>query len=167
MSTSQATGRIEALLARHIPRRPGTSGALKRPRTGIAVVCCMDARIDVYRVLGLSEGDAHVIRNAGGIITEDVIFALAVSQRVLGTREILVIHHLDCGMRAVRGAELAAAVERDTARRPPWQLTGCSDPVRGVEAAVRRLVRNPYLPGTELVRGFLYDEQEGTLTEVP
>lgn len=166
MSTVPATGRIEAVLTRRSWQRPVTSGEPRRPRTGVAVVCCMDARIDVYRLLGLCVGDAHVIRNAGGIVTDDVTFALAVSQRLLGTREILIIHHLDCSTRALRGAELAAAVERDTGRRPPWRLTTCSDPVLGVKAAVRRLESNPYLPHTELVRGFLYDERAGTLTEV-
>jgi carbonic anhydrase len=158
---------IDALLARRDGQRPAASGLPKSPRSGVAVLCCMDARVDVYGILGLSAGDAHVIRNAGGIVTEDVAFALAVSQRLLGTREIMVIHHLDCAMRAVRGAELAAAVERDTGRRPPWELTTSPDAVLGVQAAVRRLGSDPYLTQTELVRGFLYDEREGTLIEVP
>jgi carbonic anhydrase len=126
----------------------------------------MDARLDVYRILGLAEGDAHVIRNAGGTVTEDVTLALAVSQRLLGTREILVMHHLDCAMRHVRDDELAAAVERDTGRRPRWRFTTCSDPVRRVSEAVRLLAGDPCLPHTELVRGVLYDEQADALTEV-
>jgi carbonic anhydrase len=164
---SRTTGRIDAVLAQRSRQRPGLSGLQRCPRTGVAVLCCMDARIDVYRILGLSVGDAHVIRNAGGIITDDVVFALAVSQRLLGTREILVMHHLDCAMRKVRGEDLAAAVQRDTGRLPRWRLTTCAHPVLGVRAAVDALVNEPCLPHTEVVRGFLYDEPEDTLTEVP
>src|ERR1700737_2745934 len=116
--------------------------------------------------LGLAEGEAHVIRNAGATVTEDVLVALAVSQRLLGTREILVMHHLDCAMSRVRDDELTAAVERDTGRRPPWRFTTCADPVRRVLEAVRLLALDPFPPHTEPVRGVLCNERADTLTEV-
>jgi carbonic anhydrase len=160
------SGRIEAMLARRSSPERRSTQATSRPLTGVAVLSCMDARIDVYRILGLAEGEAHVIRNAGAIITEDVTVALAVSQRLLDTREILVMHHLDCAMGRVRDDELVAAVERDTGKRPPWRFTTCSDPVRRVREAVHLLAVDPYLPHTELIRGVLYDERADTLTQV-
>src|ERR1700730_1180969 len=130
------SGRIEAILARRRRAERRSSQPTSRPRLGVAVLSCMDARLDVYRILGLAEGEAHVIRNAGAIVTEDVTIALAVSQRLLGTREILVMHHLDCAMGHVRDEELAAAVERDTGQRPPWRFTTCSDPIQRVVDSV-------------------------------
>jgi carbonic anhydrase len=126
----------------------------------------MDARLDVNRILSLEEGDAHVIRNAGGTVTDDVILALAVSQRLLHTRQVLVMHHLDCAAGHVRGEELAAAVERDAGTRPPWCFDASPDPVLRVWEAVRALAFDPYLPHTELVRGVLYDEHADSLTDV-
>jgi carbonic anhydrase len=126
----------------------------------------MDARLDVHRILGLTEGDAHVIRNAGGSVTDEVILGLAVSQRMLDTREVLVMHHMDCAMLHLRDDELAAAVQRDTGHRPPWQFHTCSDPSLRVWEAVRRLASDPYLAHTELVRGVLFDEPADTLTNV-
>jgi carbonic anhydrase len=160
------SGRIDALLSHHSgdPRR--SSEPPKRPRTGVAVLSCMDTRLDLHRILGLEEGDAHIVRNAGGTVTDDVILSLAVSQRLLDTREILVLHHMDCAMRHVHGDELAAAVERDTGRRPPWRFTPCSDPYERLAEAVRLLATSPLLPDTELVRGVLYDEVADTLTDV-
>jgi carbonic anhydrase len=160
------SGRIEALLSHHSgdPRR--SSAPPKRPRTGIAVLSCMDSRLDLHRILGLTEGDAHILRNAGGAVTEDVIIALAVSQRLLDTREILVVHHVDCAMRHVHGDELAAAVERDTGRRPPWRFTPSSDPHERLAEAVHLLATSPHLPDTEAVRGVLYDEGADALTDV-
>jgi carbonic anhydrase len=166
MSTDVVNGRIDAILARRNGRQRRSSEVPKRPRTGVAVVTCMDARLDVHRILGLAEGDAHVIRNAGGSVTDEVILGLAVSQRMLDTREILVMHHLDCAMRHVRDDELVAAVERDTGHRPPWRFQTCSDPALRVWEAVRLLASDPYLGHTELVRGVLYDERADTLTDV-
>jgi carbonic anhydrase len=160
------SGRIEAMLARRAGRQPRPCGVPGRPRTGVAVVTCMDARLDVYRILALAEGDAHVIRNAGGAVTQEVTLALAVSQRELGTREILVLHHADCAMRHVRDTELADGVQRDTGRRPPWTFDTCPDPALRLWEAVRRLASDPYLHHTELVRGYLYDETADTLTEL-
>jgi carbonic anhydrase len=160
-----AGGRIETILARR--RRPRRSEVgPRRPRTAVAVVSCMDARLDVYRILGLAEGDAHVIRNAGGTITEDVILGLAVSQRLLGTREILVMHHVDCAMRHLRDDELVAAVQRDTGERPAWRFETCSDPALRIAAAVALLACDRRLTHTQSVRGVLYDEATDSLREV-
>ena len=160
------SGRIEAMLARRSGAQRRSIPATSRPLTGVAVLSCMDARIDVYRILGLAEGEAHVIRNAGAIITEDVTVALAVSQRLLDTREILVMHHLDCAMGHVNDEDLIDAVERDTGQRPPWRFTTCLDPVSRVREAVRLLAVDPFLPHTELIRGVLYDERADALTQV-
>jgi carbonic anhydrase len=160
------SGRIETMLARRAGREPQPCTLSSRPQTGVAVLTCMDARLDVYRILALRPGDANVIRNAGGMVTEDVTLALAVSQRMLGTREILVVHHLDCAMRHVRDAEVVDGVERDTGRRPPWAFATCPDPRLRVWEAVRLLASDPYLHDTELVRGYLYDETADTLTEL-
>jgi carbonic anhydrase len=160
------SGRIDLLLGRRNGDRGRSSEPPKRPRTGVAVLSCMDARLDLHRILGLEEGDAHIIRNAGGTATNDVILALAVSQRLLDTREILVLHHSDCAMAHVRGDELAAAVERDTGQRPPWQFTSSPDSVERLSDAVQLLAGSPHLPQTELVRGVLYDDAADTLTEV-
>jgi carbonic anhydrase len=156
--------RIDTLLS-HGGGDPRRSGAPpKRPRTGVAVLSCMDARLDLHRILGLEEGDVHIVRNAGGAVTDDVILAFAVSQRLLDTREILVLHHVDCAMRHVHGDELAAAVERDTGRRPPWRFTACPDPLERLSEAVRQIAGCPHLTDTEVVRGVLYDEAADTLT---
>ena len=158
------SGRIDTLLSHRggDPRR--SASPPKRPRTGVAVLSCMDARLDLHRILGLEEGDVHILRNAGGTVTDDVILALAVSQRLLDTREILVLHHVDCAMLHVHGDELAAAVERDTGQRPPWRFTPCPDPLERLSEAVRLIAASPHLTDTELVRGVLYDEVADTLT---
>jgi carbonic anhydrase len=161
-----AGGGIEAILANRCGRPRRSKPAPRRPRTGVAVVSCMDARLDVYRILGLAEGDAHVIRNAGGIITEDVILGLAVSQRLLGTREILVLHHVDCAMRHLRDDELAAAVQRDSGERPAWRFETCPDPASRIATAVALLTCDRRLSHTECVRGVLYDEQTDGLVDV-
>src|ERR1700712_1483912 len=160
------SGRIDTLLSHHSgdPRR--SSLPPKRPRTGVAVLSCMDSRLDLHRILGLEEGDAHIVRNAGGAVTEDVILALAVSQRLLETREILVVHHVDCAMRHIHGDELAAAVERETGQRPPWRFKAGPDPPERLAEAVRLLAASPLLPDTEVVRGVLYDEVADALTDV-
>jgi carbonic anhydrase len=166
MSNQQTGGRIGAILAHSSLRPRQASQASKTPRTGVAVVTCMDARLDVHRILALEEGDAHVIRNAGGAITDDAVLSLVVSQRVLQTREILVMHHVDCAAAGLSADELSAAVERDTGRRPPWRFQACPDPKLRLWQAVRALAYDPYLSHTELVRGVLYDEQADDLTVV-
>jgi carbonic anhydrase len=166
MDDQQISRRIDAIIARSGARRRRSSQAPRRPRTGVAVLTCMDARLDVHRILALEEGDAHVIRNAGGSVTGDVILALAVSQRLLHTREILVMQHLDCAAGQLAGDELVAAVERDTGSRPAWCFEACPDPAARVRKAVRALASEPHLCHTEVVRGVLYDEQADGLTDV-
>jgi carbonic anhydrase len=126
----------------------------------------MDARLDVHRILALEEGDAHIIRNGGGVVTDDVMHALVVSQRLFGTREILVMHHHDCAAGTMHADELAEAVERDTGRRPPWHFEARPDAALRVWEAVRSLSFAPYLAHTELVRGVVYDEQADDVSVV-
>jgi len=136
------------------------------PARAVAIVACMDARLDVYRALGLSEGDAHVIRNAGGVVTEDVIRSLAISQRLLGTREIVLVHHTDCGMLTFRDEELKARIAEDTGLRPPFAFDAFEDPAADVRQSIRRIQASPYVPHTDAVRGFVFDVKTGRLEEV-
>jgi carbonic anhydrase len=159
-------GGIAEIVARRDAFPPRPIEQPSRPRTGVAVLTCMDARLDVYRILGLTAGDAHVIRNAGALVTDDVRLTLAISQHLLGTREILVMHHLDCAMRRVHDHELADAVQRGGGSRPPWRFTTIADPVARVEEAVRLLADDPHLTRTDVVRGYLFDERTGGLREV-
>ncbi|MFD9958223.1 beta-class carbonic anhydrase [Amycolatopsis sp. NPDC058986] len=138
----------------------------KRPRRRVAVVACMDARISVYRLLGLREGDAHVIRNAGGAVTEDAIRSLTVSQRLLGTREIVLVHHEDCGMRMFTDTDFARRIEASTGIRPAWAAETFADPVQDVRQCMARLRVCPFLPHTDAIRGFVYDERSGLMREV-
>ncbi len=133
--------------------------------TKLAVVACMDARLDVARALGLEEGEAHVIRNAGGVITEDAIRSLVVSQRLLGTEEIVLVHHTDCGMLTFADDEAKAAIEADTGIRPPFALEACGDVEADVLQSIARLEASPFLR-TDAVRGFAYDVETARLREV-
>lgn len=136
------------------------------PATGVAVVACMDARVNPYAILGLSEGDAHVIRNAGGVVTADVRRSLAISQRLLGTTEIVLIHHTGCGMLTFTDAEFADAIERDTGIRPDWAAESFTDAAGDVRQSIARLRADPLLPRTDAIRGFVFDVATGTLTEI-
>lgn len=136
------------------------------PAKNIAIVACMDARLNVYGALGLNEGDAHVIRNAGGVITEDEIRSLAISQRLLGTKEIVLIHHTDCGMVTFTDDEFKAAIERDTGVRPAWAAESFADEVDDVRQSLRRVRNSPFIPHTDSVRGFVFDVATGLLSEV-
>src|SRR5215472_13684316 len=127
------------------------------PARQIAVVACVDARINPYGLLGLSEGDAHVIRNAGGVVTEDVVRSLALSQRLLGTREIILIHHTDCGMLTFKDDEVKAQIEADTGLRPPFALEAFPDPEKDVVQSMARISASPFVPHKDQVRGFVYD----------
>jgi carbonic anhydrase len=143
------------------------AGALPpAPATGVAVLTCMDARLNVYGLLGLREGDAHVIRNAGGVVTDDAIRSLAVSQRLLGTAEIILIHHTDCGLRTVSDASFRRAVEEDTGVRPPWAVEVLPDVDEDVRRSIRLIRESPFLLRTDAVRGFVYDVRTGRLREV-
>ncbi|GGN90342.1 carbonic anhydrase [Actinoplanes lobatus] len=136
------------------------------PARKVAVVACMDARLNPYGLLGLTEGDAHVIRNAGGAVTGDVLRSLAISQRLLGTTEIILIHHTDCGMLTFTDDGFKAAVERETGLRPPWAAEAFTDLDDDVRQSVRRIQADPFVPVKESVRGFVYDVTTGTLREV-
>jgi|TARA_B110000467_G_C18319800_1_gene484269 carbonic anhydrase len=136
------------------------------PAKKVAVVACMDARIETGRLLGLEEGDAHVIRNAGGVVSDDVIRSLAISQRLLGTTEIVLIHHTDCGMLTFKDDDLKAQIEEDTGVRPPFALEAFSDPEDDVRQSVRRIQSSPFVPNKDSIRGFVYDVETGRLNEV-
>lgn len=142
------------------------AGLAAPPARGVAIVACMDARLDIYGMLGLSTGDAHVIRNAGGVVTDDVIRSLAISQRLLGTREIVLIHHTDCGMTTFRDDEVKAQIEQDTGIRPPFALEAFGDEAEDVRQSIRRIEASPFVPHKDAVRGFVYDVETGRLEEV-
>ncbi len=136
------------------------------PARRVAVVACMDARIETGRLLGLEEGDAHVIRNAGGVVTDDVIRSLTISQRLLGTTEIVLIHHTDCGMLTFTDDAVKADIERDTGVRPPFSLEAFPDLEDDVRQSIRRIQASPFIPHKDSVRGFVYDVRSGRLNEV-
>jgi carbonic anhydrase len=136
------------------------------PGKGVAVVACMDARLNVYGALGLHEGDAHVICNAGGVVSEDAIRSLVISQRLLGTREIVLIHHSDCGMLTFSDDEVKAAIEADTGLRPSFALEAFTDLERDVRQSIARIKANPFIPNKDSVRGFVFDVHSGVLKEV-
>jgi carbonic anhydrase len=137
------------------------------PGTQVAVVACMDARLNVYGTLGLREGDAHVIRNAGGVVTDDVIRSLTISQRLLGTREVILVHHTDCGMLTFKDDEVKADIEAETGLRPPFALEAFPDVEQDVRQSIARIKASPFVPNKDAVRGFVYDVRSGRLQEVP
>jgi len=137
-----------------------------RPSRPVAIVTCMDARLDVHRALGLEEGEAHVIRNAGGVVTDDVIRSLLISQRLLGTCEVLVIHHTNCGMLTFSDDGLKRQIEADTGLRPPFALEAFPDLDGDVRQSMARIERSPFVPHRDHVRGFVYDVGSGALREV-
>lgn len=136
------------------------------PSNHVAVVACMDARLDVYRVLGLHEGEAHVIRNAGGVVTEDEIRSLAISQRLLGTTEVILIHHTDCGMLTFTDDEFKASVLADVGIKPPWAAEAFDDLAADVRQSVARIKASPFVPAKDHIRGFVFDVATGKLDEV-
>jgi carbonic anhydrase len=141
-------------------------GALPMPPgKQVAIVACMDARLNVYGLLGLSEGDAHVIRNAGGVVTDDAVRSIAISQRLLGTREIILIHHTDCGMLTFTDDEVKAQIKADTGIRPPFALEAVPDVDDDVRQSIQRITTSPFIPHKN-VRGFIYEVEKGTLREV-
>ena len=136
------------------------------PARGVAVVTCMDARLNIDEMLGLEVGDAHVIRNAGGVVTEDAIRSLLISQRLLGTREIILIHHTDCGMLSVGEDEVKAQVEAETGIRPTFALEAFADLDEDVRQCIARIQASPLIPHRDDVRGFVYDVRTGLLRDV-
>jgi carbonic anhydrase len=136
------------------------------PGSKTAVVACMDARLNVYGALGLKEGDAHVIRNAGGVVTDDAIRSLAISQRLLGTEEIILIHHTDCGMLTFHDDDFKDSIEQDTGIRPPWAAEAFGDLDGDVRQSIARIKASPFIPNQDSVRGFVYEVETGKLREV-
>jgi carbonic anhydrase len=136
------------------------------PAKHVAVLACMDARLDVHKILGLQEGEAHVIRNAGGVATDDAIRSLVISQRLLGTKEIILIHHSDCGMLTFKDDEVKSQIEKETGLRPPFALEAFSSLEADVEQSIARIKASPYIPDKTSVRGFVYDVKTGRLNEV-
>src|SRR5215210_12695 len=144
-------------------RFPGSRSV--RPARAVAVVACMDSRMPLFQMLGLEVGDAHVIRNAGGVITEDTVRSLTISQHLLGTREIMLVHHTECGLQATDDLSFADLVERATGRRPPWAARAFTDADDDVRESMRLLRESPYLL-SHAVRGAVYDVATGRLREV-
>ena len=136
------------------------------PSKRVAVVACMDARLNPYGLLGLSEGEAHVIRNAGGVITDDEIRSLAISQRLLGTEEIMLIHHTDCGMLTFSDDEFRRLVQKDCGIKPDWAAEAFDDLDDDVRQSVARIKASPFIPKKDQVRGFVYEVETGCLREV-
>lgn len=136
------------------------------PTRRIAVIACMDARLDVYALLGLKLGEAHVIRNAGGVVTDDVLRSLLISQRLLQTREIVLIHHTDCGMVTFRDDDVKRDVYRETGVRPSFALEAFEDPFEDVRQSIARIEASPFVPHKQDVRGFVYEVNTGRLLEV-
>src|ERR1700691_3406312 len=136
------------------------------PASHVAVVACMDARLNVYGILGLKEGESHVIRNAGGVVTDDEIRSLAISQRLLGTTEIILIHHTDCGMLSFTDDQFKRDIQRDTGIKPSWSAEAFPDLEEDVRQSIARIKASPFVPHKESVRGFVYDVTTGKLNEV-
>jgi carbonic anhydrase len=136
------------------------------PAKRVAVLACMDARLNLYGLLGLSEGEAHVIRNAGGVVSEDAIRSLVISQRLMGTEEVILIHHTRCGMLDFTDAELADRLEAETGERPPWSAHAFPDLEQDVRDGIERIRSSPFIAHRDSVRGFVYEVETGALREV-
>jgi carbonic anhydrase len=136
------------------------------PGKHLAVVACMDARLNVYALLGLREGEAHVIRNAGGVVSDDVLRSLVISQRLLDTREVILVHHTDCGMLTFTDDAVKADIEADVGLRPHFALEAFSDLERDIRQSIARIKASPFVPHKDAVRGFIYDVRSGALQEV-
>ena len=155
------------LLKNNADYAAGFSGPLPLPPSKhVAVVACMDARLDVYRILGLDEGEAHVIRNAGGVVTDDEIRSLAISQRLLGTTEIILIHHTDCGMLTFTDDEFKRGIQDEIGVKPAWSAEAFPDLDEDVRQSLARIENSPFVTKTTSLRGFVFDVATGRLNEV-
>jgi carbonic anhydrase len=152
--------------AKHYAAEFDKGGLAVPPARKVAVVACMDARLQPAALLGLTEGDAHVIRNAGGVVTDDAIRSLAISQRLLGTEEIVLIHHTDCGMLTFSDDAFRRQIETDTGIRPPWAAEAFTDLDADVRQCIARIHASPFIPIKTSVRGFVFDVHDGSLREV-
>ena len=136
------------------------------PARQVAVLACMDARLNVYAILGLGEGEAHVIRNAGGVVTDDEIRSLAISQRLLGTREVILIHHTDCGMLTFTDDAFKRSIQDETGIKPAWSAEAFTDLDEDVRQSIARIKASPFIPHRDAIRGFVFDVATGKLNEV-
>jgi len=141
-------------------------GLSLRPRRQLAIVACMDSRMDIFQMFGLAHGEAHVIRNAGGVVTDDVIRSLVISQRSLGTREIVLVHHTNCGLQSVVEDEFKAQIEAETGIRPWWALESFVDPFANVRQCIKRLELSPFIVYKDHISGFVYEVETGVLHPV-
>jgi carbonic anhydrase len=158
---------IDEYLANNARYAESFSGPLPMPPSAhLAVVACMDARLNVYALLGLGDGEAHVIRNAGGVVTDDEIRSLAISQRLLGTREIMLIHHTDCGMLTFTDDPFKRSIQDETGIKPPWAAESFADLDEDVRQSIARIKASPFVPHTDAIRGFVFDVATGKLNEV-
>ncbi|SFK60377.1 beta-class carbonic anhydrase [Amycolatopsis sacchari] len=159
---------IEELLKRHQELEDRLRGDRSSPQPSlhVAILTCMDARIRVFELFGLIQGEAHILRNAGGVVTDDVIRSLALSQRKLGTTEVIIVQHTTCGLSMVTEDDFKDELEQDTGLRPTWTVEAFRDVADSVRTSMRRVKRSAYLPHTDNVRGFVYDVHTGDLTEV-
>lgn len=159
---------LDALIARNAryaeERFPGPRPI--RPAEGLAIVACMDSRMDIFGMLGLDSGDAHVIRNAGGVVTDDVIRSLVISQRLLGTTDIILLHHTECGLQTISEDRLRQELEAETGMRPSFAFESFDDPYADVRQSMARLHNNPFVVHKGTIRGFVYDVATGRLAEV-
>jgi carbonic anhydrase len=136
------------------------------PARKVAIVACMDARVNPYPILGLELGDAHVIRNAGGVVTDDEIRSLAISQRLLGTEEVILMHHTDCGMLTFNDEDFRRQIQEDTGIKPAWSPEAFDDLEADVRQSIERIKSSPFIPNKESIRGFIYEVETGRLREV-
>ena len=146
--------------------RTYVGGQPSPPAQHVVIVACMDSRMNIYRMLGLNDGEAHVLRNAGGVVTDDVLRSLAISQRLLGTSEIMLIHHTDCGMQKTTEDKFKGAVEAETGIRPHWSVEAFADAEQDVRQSIGRIKVSPFIPHKDSVRGFVFDVATGRLNEV-
>ena len=157
---------IQAARRWRVEHFPGDGTLPVAPGKKMTVIACMDSRLDIFGLLGLAIGDAHVIRNAGGILTEDMLRSLTISQRKLGTREVVLIHHTDCGLMKITDESFGAELEAETGTRPDWVPGAFRDPVESVRESMRRIRQSPFVPHRGDVRGFVYHVENGELREV-
>lgn len=150
---------------RFVANTPPAVAALK-PRRALAVVTCMDSRIDVFAALGLSVGEAHVLRNAGGVVSDDVIRSLAISQRKLGTRAVMLVHHSNCGMEIISDDGFSTELQEETGLAPDFPIESFADVEEDVRESIQRVRHSPFLPHRDEVRGFVYDVESGRLREI-
>ncbi|HMC39137.1 MAG TPA: carbonic anhydrase [Acidimicrobiales bacterium] len=159
------TDQLVANAATYLERSGHDGSRPVRPALQLAIVACMDSRIDLFALFGLNVGDAHVIRNAGGLVTDDAVRSLAISQRFLGTREIVLVHHTNCGLHGLDDDQLASDLEAETGHRPGWRAGGFTDPAEDVRRSIERIRSDPFIP-SKLVRGFVFNVETGRLAEV-